>query len=138
MMRVWILLVALSIAGSAAAENVLMKSNGLGAAAAGGLGLSLGAAALSNPPAWQGYPKGGNGRQFSDDALGGASSDCALADGAQLAKALKDEPADAPKTDAAEGRINMYDGTPSTNGGSQVFDSKAIYGSGQAVSCAAP
>jgi hypothetical protein len=138
MMRLWFLLAALSFAGSAAAENVLMKSNGLGAAAAGGLGLSLGGAALSDPPAWQGYPRGGNGRQFSNDALGGAPIDCAAADGAQLAKALKDAPADAPKTDAADGRIRMSDGTPSTAGGAQVFDSKAIYGSGQSVSCTAP
>jgi len=135
-MRLWFLLAAVCFAGSAAAENVLMKSNGLGAAAAGGLGLSLGAAALSDPPAWQGYPKGGNGRQFSDDALGGAPSDCASADGTQLAKALKDEPADTPKPDAAEGRIKMSDSNPPPAGGPQVFDSKAIYSSGQSVSCA--
>lgn len=137
MMRLWILLAALSFAGSAAAENVLMKSNGLGAAVAGSLSLSVGAAALSDPPKWQGYPKGGDGIQFSNDALGGSAGDCASADGAQVAKALKDEPAaDAPKTDEPEGQIRMSDGAQPPAHGSQVFDSKAIYSSGQSVSCA--
>jgi hypothetical protein len=135
MMRLWILLAALSFAGSAAAENVLMKSNGLGAAVAGSLSLSVGAAALSDPPKWQGYPKGGEGIQFSNDALGGSAGDCASADGAQVAKALKDEPADAAKTDAPEGRIKMSDASQPADK-SQVFDSKAIYSAGQSVSCA--
>lgn len=135
MMRVWILLAALSFAGSAAAENILMKSNGLGAAVAGSLSLSVGAAALSDPPAWQGYPKGGDGIQFSNDALGGSAGDCASADGAQVAKALKDEPAATAKTEAPEGQIRMSDDTQSPAAGSQVFDSKAIYGSGQSVTC---
>ena len=138
MMRLWILLAAVSFAGSAAAENVLMKSNGLGAAAVGIVGATAGAAALGDPPAWQGYPKGGNGRQISNDALGGTPGDCASADGAQLARALKDQSAEVPKTDAPEGRIRMSDGTQSTAGNSQVFDSKAIYSSGQSVSCAPP
>ncbi|HMA48394.1 MAG TPA: hypothetical protein VKP60_01510 [Magnetospirillaceae bacterium] len=135
MMRLWILLAAVSFAGSAAAENVLMKSNGLGAAAVGIIGVTAGAAALGDSPTWQGYPKGGAGLQFSNDALGGAPGDCASADGAQLAKALKDHSTDAPKTDAPDERIRMSDGNQSTPGTSPVFDSKAIYSSGQSVSC---
>src|SRR5579871_626764 len=96
MMRVWIVLAALSFAASASAENVLMKSNGLGAAAVGVIGVTAGAAALSDPPAWQGFPKGGDGPQFSNDAPRGTASDCAAADGENLANALKDEPAEEP------------------------------------------
>ena len=138
MMRVWIVLAALSFTASASAENVLMKSNGLGAAAVGVIGVTAGAAALSDPPAWQGYPKGGEGLQFSNDAPLGTASDCAAADGGNLAKALKDDPAtDQPKpTDTPQGQISLSEASRQAGGGAKIFDSNAIYGSGQSVTCA--
>jgi hypothetical protein len=139
MMRVWILLAALCLAGSASAENVLMKSNGLGAAALGRLGLTVGVNALSGPPAWQGYPKGGDALQFSNDTPGSAPGACASADGGEVAKALKNEPAGSPRSsDQAEGQIHLSEASRQTGGGSQLFDSKAIYSSGQAVTCSSP
>ena len=131
MMRVWILLAALSFSFSAAADNVLMKANGLGAAAAGMIGVTAGTMALAPPEPWQGFPKGGTGLQFQDDALG-TPGDCAAADGAQIAKALKGEARTEP-AQAQNGQIRVSD--PGRQGGSQIFDSKAIYGAGQSSVC---
>ena len=127
MMRLWIALAALFLAGSASAENVLMKSNGLGAAAAGVIGITAGSAALAPPPEWQGFPKGGNEPRFQDGPSSRIQGDCAANDGATIAKALKGEPpAETPPQQ--DGQIRLTD--PSRNSGSQLFDSKAIYGSG--------
>jgi len=132
MMRVWILLAALSFAGSAAADNVLMKSNGLGAAAVGVIGVTAGAAAIAPPPQWQGYPKGGGGPQFQGDVSSRAQTFCSTSPGAAVAKALKGEAA--PETPPPQdGQIRLTE--PGKTSGSQLFDSKAIYGSGQPVTC---
>jgi len=132
MMRVWILLAALSFAGSAAADNVLMKSNGLGAAAVGVIGVTAGAAAIAPPPQWQGFPKGGGGPQFQGDASSRGQSFCTTSNSAAIAKALKGEtpPETRPPQD---GQIRLTD--EGKTGNSQLFDSKAIYGSGQPVTC---
>jgi hypothetical protein len=132
MMRLWIFVAALAFSLSAAADNVLMKGNGLGAAAAGIVGLTAGSMALAPPPQWQGYPKGGTGLQFEDDSLGGAISDCATADGTQIAKALKGEPTTEPAREQ-NGRIRLTESGRQT--GTQIFDSKAIYGAGQSPTC---
>lgn len=132
MMRLWILLAALSFSFSAAADNVLMKANGLGAAAAGMIGVTAGTMALAPPEPWQGFPKGGTGLQFQDDALGGSPGGCAAADGTQIAKALKDE-ARSDKSQTQDRQIRLSDS--SRQGGSQIFDSKAIYGAGQSSVC---
>lgn len=131
MMRLWIALAALSLAGSASAENVLMKSNGLAAAAVGVIGITAGAAALAPPPEWQGYPKGGNGPQFQDDASGHVQSDCAVSDGAAIANALKSNP----QSEAGQPRDGQIRLTDPARPGTQMFDSKAIYGSGQSFTC---
>jgi len=132
MMRVWILLAALSFAGSAAADNVLMKANGLGAAAVGVVGVTAGAAALAPPPQWQGYPKGGGGPQFQDEASSRAQTFCTTSSSAAVAKALKGEAAsEAPPPQ--DGQIRLTDTAKTSD--SQLFDSKAIYGSGQPVTC---
>jgi hypothetical protein len=137
MMRVWIVLAALSFAASASAENVLMKSNGLGAAAVGVIGVTAGAAALSDPPAWQGFPKGGDGPQFSNDAPRGTAGDCAAADGGALAKALKEDTAEPAKpADTPQGQISLSEASKHADSGGKIFDSNAIYGSGQSVTCA--
>ena len=135
-MRVWLILAVLSLAAPAAAENILMKSKGLGAAMAGELGLAVGAAALSDPPAWQGYPKGGDGLQFSNDVPRGTAADCVAADSDNLAKALQDQPAaEAKPEETPRGQINLSDASRQAGGGAKIFDSNAIYGSGQSVTC---
>src|SRR5579863_1750524 len=91
MMRVWIALAALSIPTLASADNVLMKANGLGAAAAGMIGVAAGTAALAPPPEWKGFPKGGDGPQFQDDPANRLQTDCAESGGMAIAKALKGE-----------------------------------------------
>lgn len=132
MMRHWIFIIALLLAGAARAENVLMKSNGLGLAAVGGIAVGAATAALSDPPAWQGYPKGDGGPQFANDAGVGQNIDgCAVREGSSIAKALK-----APATDTAaepDGQIRLSN--PIRPAGEPVFDSKAIYQAGQPATC---
>jgi hypothetical protein len=130
MTRLWIFLATLSFSLSAAADNVLMKRNGLGTAAAGMIGLTAGTMALAPPPQWQGYPKGGTGLQFQDDSLSVSPDSCATADGTQIAKALK---GDAGSAEEQKGRIQLTESGRQI--GSQIFDSKAIYGEGQPSVC---
>jgi len=132
MMRVWIFLAALSLPAMVSADNVLMKANGLGAAATGMIGIAAGTAALAPPPEWKGFPKSSDGPQFQNDASARPQTDCATSEGMAVAKALKGEtpPESAPPQD---GQIRLTDTGKSS--GSQLFDSKAIYGSGQPVTC---
>ncbi|GEM_PF-5175015 len=133
MMRVWIFLAALFIPAMASADNVLMKANGLGAAAAGMIGVAAGTAALAPPPEWKGFPKTGDGPQFQDDPANRLQTDCATSGGMAVAKALKGETP--PETQRPQdGQIRLTDDTTKTSS-AQMFDSKAIYGSGQSVTC---
>ena len=132
MMRLWVVLAALSFAGSASAENVLMKSNGLGLAAVGMVGATAAGMALAPPPQWQGFPKGEDGPHFQDEATGRIQGDCTARDGATVAKALKGErqpEAEKPQ----DGQIRLTDTGRKSD--SQIFDSKAIYGAGQSITC---
>jgi len=135
MMRLWIAIAALAMAASASAENVLLKSNGLGAAALGEIGLTAGAMALSQPEPWQGYPKGGEGRGFTNDAGARFSfGDCAVSDGGSVAKALMAQ-SGAPKATPQEGQIRLSDSDRQAV--DRAFDSKAIYQAGQPSTCPA-
>ncbi len=129
-------MVALLFAGAARAENVLMKSNGLGLAAVGGIAVGAASAALSDPPAWQGYPKGDGGPQFANDTGKTQSlADCAVSEGSAIAKALKVPEGATPPP--SQGQIRLSE-LPVKPANAPVFDSKAIYQAGQPASCPAP
>ena len=50
--------------------NFLTADNGLGAAALGQIGLTVGAMALSGPAQWQGYQRDDSGIPFVNDTAG--------------------------------------------------------------------
>lgn len=146
MMRLWIVLAALFLAGPVSAENVLMKSNGLGAAAGAMIGATVGAAAFGDKPQWQGYPTGnqddGIHSPQADDSVSawlqsGQKSDCVASkpEMAGLATALKDDlPAELPP----EGQIRLdqaqVNGVASE---SHKYNPNAPDSAGPSVSCAA-
>jgi hypothetical protein len=114
--------------------NFLTADNGLGAAALGEVGLTLGAMALSGPTQWQGYQRGDNGIPFINDTAGTQFGDCTAAEGGEIAKALmaqNDKPSEPP---APEGVLRLSGAE--TKFAAKAFDSKAIYQAGQSMNCA--
>lgn len=140
-MRLRFLLAALLVSLPAAADNVLMKSNGLGAAAGAIIGATVGAAALAPPPQWKGFPDGsgddGIHSPKADDSVGqwlrsGQKSDCVAAkpEMAGLATALK---SDLPSELPPEGQIHVTQAQGAGDG--HKYDSYAPDSGGQSVTC---
>jgi hypothetical protein len=134
MMRLAILVAALCVTASASAENFLLKSNGLGAAALGEIGVTAGVMAFSRPPPWQGYPRGGEGLQFGSASGVGAMDygDCATSEGSSVAKALLSQ-SGAPQAAPPDGVLSLSEAE--RRAADNAFDSKAIYQAGQPSTC---
>lgn len=150
MMRLWFVLAALSFAGSAAAENVLMKSNGLGLAAVGMAAGAAASAALAPPPQWQGYPRGGNDGIWTPkadrsstewaNAASPARVNCGKAAYAGLAEALKQDAKS--KDPPLEGQIHLSQSQlrvtdPMRPQDGNIYDPKSVYADGRPVTCPA-
>jgi len=105
--------------------NFFTADNGLGAAALGEIGLTIGAMALSGPQAWYGYPRE-EGIPFANDAGTGAGmDDCAASDGGNVAKALMAQNDGEQKPPPPGGVLRMTDAERQAAAG--AYDSKAIY-----------
>lgn len=114
-------------------ENILAKNNGLGAAAIGNVGLTLGAMALAPPPTWEGYPKDLGDRPFSGDATTGRRDSCAVSDANMIAKALL-APEKSPSAQTAP--LQLSEVIRQTD--MKAFDEKTIYDPGQTSICRQP
>lgn len=134
MMRLWILLAALAVAAPAVADNILMKSKGLGAAILGGVAVDATSMIFSQPDPWLGYPKDG-GLPFSDDAAGLKFGDCATSEGSAVAKALMAQDDTPRKPAAPEGVLRMTEAERQS--AASAYDSKAMYAGGTSSTCPA-
>ena len=116
--------------------NFFTADNGLGAAALGEIGLTVGAMALSGPAQWQGYQRGDDGIPFVNDTSQ-QFGDCAAAEGGDIAKALmaQSDGSQKPLPPAPEGVLRLSDAERKS--AASAFDSKAIYQAGQPASCGA-
>ena len=115
--------------------NFLTADNGLGAAALGEIGLTLGAMALSGPAQWQGYQRGDDGIPFINDTSGTQFGDCVASEGGTLAKALMAQNDAPPAPAPPEGVLRLSEADHKS--AAKAFDSKAIYEAGQPTSCPA-
>lgn len=105
--------------------NFFTADNGLGAAALGELGLTLGALALSGPGQWYGYPHE-DGIPFANDNPAGIKfGDCAASEGGAVAKALMAQK-DAPQKPAdPKSVLSITEADRQSAAG--AYDSKAMY-----------
>jgi len=110
--------------------NFLNADNGLGAAALGQIGLTVGAMAFSGPAQWQGYQRSDDGIPFVNDSNGVpfGTDNCAAKEGNDLAKALmaqNDKPLEAA---APEGVLRLSDAE--RHAAASAYDGKAMYQGG--------
>jgi hypothetical protein len=112
--------------------NFLNADNGLGAAALGQIGLTVGAMAFAGPQQWYGYPHE-DGIPFTNDTAAQPMGDCATSDGSNVAKALMAQNDEPEKASPPEGVLRMTDAERQS--AATAFDSKAIYQAGQPASC---
>lgn len=113
--------------------NFLTADNGLGAAALGEIGLTLGAMAFAGPQQWYGYPHDDGLPFVNDTAAGLQTGDCAASDAGNVAKALMAQNDAPPEPPPPEGVLRMTDAERQS--AASAFDSKAIYQAGQPASC---